>query len=90
MTWVIDLAVLGMEAVRSKSGTGCNMGDRLGSFWDGSYYAEIGHSVITWVIDLTVFGMAAVMPKLGTKYNIGDRLGRFWDGSRYAEIGPRM
>ncbi|KAG8611640.1 hypothetical protein MANES_S095325v8 [Manihot esculenta] len=31
-----------MEAVSPKSGTGCNMGDRLGSFWDGSYYVEIG------------------------------------------------
>ncbi|KAG8611647.1 hypothetical protein MANES_S014942v8 [Manihot esculenta] len=37
VTWVIDMAVFGMEAIRPKSGTGCNMGDRLGSFWDGSY-----------------------------------------------------
>lgn len=26
-----------------KSGTECNMGNRLSSFWDGSYYTEIGH-----------------------------------------------
>ena len=36
VTWVIDLAILGMEAVSPKSGTGGNMGDRLGSFGDGS------------------------------------------------------
>ena len=30
---MIDLAVFGMEAIRPKSGTGCNIGDRLGSFF---------------------------------------------------------
>ena len=45
LTWVIDLAVLGMEAVMPKSDIGCNMGDRVSSFWDGSCYAENEHRI---------------------------------------------
>ena len=42
---MIDLAVFGMEAVSTKSGTGCNKGDTLGRFWDESCYDEIGHQM---------------------------------------------
>ncbi|KAG8611649.1 hypothetical protein MANES_S022653v8 [Manihot esculenta] len=70
-----------MEAIRTKSGTGCNMGDRLGSVLGWKLLGRNRAPDVTWVIDLEVFGMEAIRPKSGTGCNMGDRLGSFWDGS---------
>ena len=75
---MVDLAVLGMEAVSPKSSTGCNMGDQ---FWGWKLLCRNRAPDVTWVIDLAVLGMEAVSPKSGTGCNMGDRLGSFGDGS---------
>ena len=54
---MIDLKVFGREAIRPKSGTGCNMGDRLGSVLGWKLLGRNRAPDVTWGIDLEIFGM---------------------------------
>lgn len=42
VTWVVDLAIVAVKVVLSKSGTGDSVSGRLGNFCYGSSSAEIG------------------------------------------------
>ena len=71
-----------------KTSTGSNVGNRLGSFLDGSCYAKSGTGC-NMGNRLAVFAMEAVMPKSDTGCNMGDRLGSCWGGSCESQIGHR-